>query len=408
MPDTKVLFMQSQTYFGADSFIHSLLMRNFDREKVEVYVACNVGSKNDPSASYQALRGIPDIHIRPTDFGPSLNSRPKKEAAREALASGLPALRSLLGLCSYIKKNRINVIHCTEKPRDAFLGFLISKLTGAKCVIHLHVKAENWISPFVRWAMKHTDAILGVSSFVADSVVAMDYPEEKVHFVLNSIDIRDWDPTIDGSKIRQEFEIPEESPLLAIISRLFYWKGHTELIKALGQVKTSIPNVKLLIVGEDDPRGMPGHGSYTAELKSLVSELGLSEQVIFTGFRRDIRQILAAADIYTMPSFEEPFGVVYLEAMAMKKPVIALDNGGTREVVENGKSGLLSAPQDIEQLASNITRLIGDPQLRHRMGEYGRSRVETFFTPARMACDVEQIYQQLNIRKTSQPLLQDV
>jgi glycosyltransferase involved in cell wall biosynthesis len=102
--------------------------------------------------------------------------------------------------------------------------------------------------------------------------------------------------------------------------------------------------------------------------------------------------MMAMADIYAMPSHEEPFGLVFCEAMAMKKPVVALNNGGTPEVVEHGKSGLLSAPGDIEGLAANVLTLLRDPALRARMGEYGRERVRAHFTPARMARDVERIY----------------
>ncbi len=186
--------------------------------------------------------------------------------------------------------------------------------------------------------------------------------------------------------------------MLLTVSRLSYWKGHTELLKALAEVKKQTPNFKLLIVGVDDPRAHPGHGSYTAELKALVAELELADQVIFTGYRSDVQELMAACDMYTMPSFEEPFGMVYLEAMCMKKPVIALDNGGSREVVEQNKTGLLSAPQDIAALAENILTLMNDADLRRTLGENGRIRAQELFTPRRMAQDVEEIYRQILIR----------
>src|SRR5206468_5991867 len=104
---------------------------------------------------------------------------------------------------------------------------------------------------------------------------------------------------------------------------------------------------------------------------------------------------MAACDVFALPSFEEPFGLVYAEAMAMKRPVVALGNGGTPEVVEHGKSGLLSSPGDDEALANNIITLLRDPDLRARMGEYGRRQVETRFAPARMARDMEQVYGEL-------------
>jgi glycosyltransferase involved in cell wall biosynthesis len=136
-------------------------------------------------------------------------------------------------------------------------------------------------------------------------------------------------------------------------------------------------------------------GSFTDELKTLAHGLGIASDVIFTGPRPDVARVMAACDLFTMPSFEEPFGLVFLEAMAMKKPVIALDNGGTPEVVEHGRSGLLSSPQDIPGLAQNILTLLKDPELRAKMGEYGRTQVSERFSARRMAADAATAYERV-------------
>ncbi len=243
--------------------------------------------------------------------------------------------------------------------------------------------------------MKYDDGLISISDFVTESAVQMGYRRERIHCVLNSLDLDKWDKPLDGSSIRGEFGIAPDLPTFAIVSRLFPWKGHTELLKALAKVKESTPRFRLLIVGEDDPRATPGGGSYLAELKKLRAELALEEQVVFTGFRSDIANILAASDIFTMPSFEEPFGVAYLEAMALKKPVIALDSGGVPQLVDHGKAGLLSPPYDIDQLASNILVLLRDPERRKLMGAYGRRRVEEYFNPVRMANEIEEVYRRV-------------
>jgi glycosyltransferase involved in cell wall biosynthesis len=102
---------------------------------------------------------------------------------------------------------------------------------------------------------------------------------------------------------------------------------------------------------------------------------------------------MAACDVFTMPSFQEPFGLVFLEAMAMQRPVVAVDNGGTPEVVEHGRAGLLSKYQDVEALAANIVTLLGDRELRARMGAYGRTRVLDYFNAKRMASDAGAAYE---------------
>ncbi len=388
----RILFMQSQRFFGADSAMHGLLMRSYDRKRVEVHVACEKGTAEEASASYEALKAIPALHMRPTNFGPTLTSLSPWEKLR-GMPRALPAAYSLLNLARYCKRHRIDVIYCTEKPRDTLYGYVLARLTGAKCVVHLHVKYENWINPLVRWSMHRCDAVIGVSQFVAESVIANGYPPSKVHAVLNALDADGWDYRIDGTSVREQFGVAPTTTLLAIISRLFHWKGHSHLLRALAKVKPIHPDFKLLIVGEDDPRGAPGHGSYTAQLKREITELGLSDHVVFTGFRSDIAQVLAACDIFAMPSHEEPFGLVFLEAMAMKKPIIAIANGGTVEVVEHGRTGLLAPPGDIDALAEHISTLILNPSLREQMGAYGRLQVEQRFTPSKMAYESERICQ---------------
>jgi glycosyltransferase involved in cell wall biosynthesis len=166
------------------------------------------------------------------------------------------------------------------------------------------------------------------------------------------------------------------------------------LIKAVAVVHDVHPDVRLLIVGREMEAG------YTEKLKLLATELGVSEKVVFTGHRRDVPALMAAADIYAMPSQLEPFGLVYLEAMAMELPVIALNRGGTPEVVENGSDGLLSDPGDAQSLADNLLTCVKEPQRRAEMGRHGRHRAETRFTIGRMARGCEAVYRLLTFDET--------
>jgi glycosyltransferase involved in cell wall biosynthesis len=247
------------------------------------------------------------------------------------------------------------------------------------------------MSRSVLWAMAHADALVGVSRFVARSLVERGFKEERTHAVLNAIDAADWDYRLDPNPIRREFNLPDHGPVVVCVARLFHWKGQADLIRALARVRQEFPDVRLLIVGGDERMVAPE--SFSAELRTLAHDLGLGDHVVFTGQRADIPALLAAADVFALPSFEEPFGLVFLEALAMKKPVVALDNGGTPEVVEHQKSGLLSPPGDIEALAANLLLLLRHPEMRASMGEYGRRQVETRFTPRQMANRMEHVYE---------------
>ena len=399
-----VLFMQSQSYFGSDSGIQALLLRHFDRNVVRAHVALTSAPLPDPDLdSGRRFQSIPGIRVRPTNFGPSLF-----EVSRMEKLKRLPQLASvpwsLLSLSAYVRQHGIQIIHGTEKPRDAFYGVLLGKLSGAKSVVHLHVKYADWIVGGTRWALEHADAILGVSPFVAQSVVDAGFPPEKVYSVVNAIDLvgSRWDPTIDGRPARRSLGLADDTPLIGITSRLFPWKGHHHLIDALAIVKQRVPDVKLAIVGDDDPRATPGRGSYSAELKAQVRRLNLDESVIFTGFRKDVPELMAAFDIFAMPTWEEPCAVAFLEAMAMAKPVVAWASGGTPEMVVDGETGLLVEPHSPHQLADALTRLLADPNLRRQFGRAGRRRVEEVLNPQQMCAEIVRTYQTILERPSHQ------
>jgi glycosyltransferase involved in cell wall biosynthesis len=388
---TPVLFINSPLQAGADTAIQALLMRSIDRARFELHAASTPGKPAAPSPTFDLLAAIPDVRMRPTDFGPSLFGKDSFGKALGAL-QGVNALGSLTGLAAYIRSRGIRILHSSDRPRDAVPCVLLGKLTGAKSVVHLHVGMGDWMGRGVRWAFRNADALIGVSKFVARTIVDAGYAASRTHAVLNAMELEGWDWRLDPAPVRRELGLPASAPVLVTISRLFHWKGQGELVRALPAVRREFPDVRLVIVGRDDVSGAPERPSFTAELKALAAELGVAENVVFTGWRSDIPQLMAAADVFALPSFGEPFGLVYIEAMAMKRPVIALDSGGAPEVVEHGSSGLLAPPRDVEALTANILTLLRDPALRQRMGDSGRRRVEALFAPARLAADVERIY----------------
>lgn len=385
---TRVLFINSALLAGADTWIHFLLLRNLPRGQFELHAAGQPGS---PAPAFDELQAIPDVKLRPTNFGPSLWKRSRFQKL-VGLAVGLPAAAaSMVGLAAYIRHHRIEILHSTDRPRDAIACVVLAALTGAKALIHAHVNHDDWMGRGVNWAFGRADAIVGVSNHTASTFVGAGFRPNRVHAVLNAIDVSRWDPSIDRGPGRTSLQVPNGAPLIVSIARLFRGKGHFELLSALAIVKREHPNVRLAIVGSD----YPADSGTTRMLMEHASELGVEENVVFTGQRSDIASLLAACDIFSLPSFEEPFGLVFAEAMAMKRPVVALTNGGTPEVVEHGKSGLLSPPGDIEALAANLGRLLADPQLRIRLGDNGRFRVEQNFTPQRMAKDFAALYARL-------------
>ncbi|HEX4382641.1 MAG TPA: glycosyltransferase family 4 protein [Myxococcales bacterium] len=391
---TPVLFINSPEFPGADTFIHVLAMRSLDRERFEVHVACSADAEGKPGRGSEVLQGIPDLILRPTYFGPTLAGSSAKKKVRSAL-QGLKYAAAMVKLAWYVRKNGIRIVHSTDRPRDAVSCALVARLSGAKAVIHLHVVPDSWMRRSVRAAFGKADALIGVSKFVAETIVAAGYVREKTHAVLNAIDFDKWHPERDPVAARQELGLPLEAPVVACIARLFVWKGQRDLVRALPLLRAEFPGLKLLLAGADDKLASDGGKSFTAELQELARELGVFDQVIFTGFRSDVEGILAASDVLVLTSPLEPFGLVFCEAMAMKKPVIGVDKGGAPEIIEQGKSGFLIPKESPDKVAESLAALLRDAALRARMGEYGRAQVAARFTPSRMAKDLEAVYAQL-------------
>jgi glycosyltransferase involved in cell wall biosynthesis len=391
----RVMYMQSQSFFGADSELQAQLLRYMDRSQVSLSVALTKSEEGHKEVSAKRhFEDIPEIRIHPTWFGPSLSSA---QSFLQKLAS-LPRLgREAYKLAHFVRQNNIQIIHGTEKPRDALYGVLLAKLTGARSIVHMHVNYGDWLAPTVKWALRQADAVVTVSRFSAKSIVDYGIPAERVHVVLNALDLCSgrWNQRSVARETRQSLGIPDEAVVLGVVSRLFLYKGHRDLLEALALVKTRMPSYRLVIVGEDDPRGHPGGGSFSSELRELAARLGISENVIFTGFRTDVPQLMECFDIYTMPSWEEPFGMVYLEAMALRKPVVAWELAGPAEIVVDGETGFLVKPRAIEQLGEAILKLAQDAALRECLGNAGRRRVETVFSSQRMCSDMWNVYRSL-------------
>lgn len=390
----RVLFIQSRpvnTLFNAETAVHATILRHLDRRRVETHVAC---SPDDAHVRAGAFRDLRDVRFRPTHFFPSVTGRSRADLIRQgpAVASSVVDLAGLVG---YVRRHRIDVIHSAAKPRDALYGLLAAQLTGAKSVMHLHHLYASWMSPTLKSLVEHADGIICVSPMVVDSVRADGVRGDKLYSVFNGIEIDRWNDALDGESVRADYGISPDIPIIACVGRVVPSKGQGDLIRALAAINSRAPEYRLLIVGEDDASADPQHGSYTAELRALAAQLHIESRVIFAGWRRDVDRVLAACDLFALPAIGEGFGLAYVEAMAMQRPVIAVTSGATPYVVEHGQTGLLCKPGDLDQLGENLLALLSNPVLRRDMGERGRRRVEECFSAQRQAEEIERVYRRV-------------
>jgi len=381
-----VLFLHTATRppLGADTWVHAQIMDRLDRSTHEVHAACATGPTDRPTPTYALLRTIPGVRLYPVYLGSERTGSPLAALAR-LFGSVVPALLSFLRLAAYIRRQGITVLHTSDRPRDAVACVLLGRLTGAKSLIHVHVGWGDWMGAPLQWALRQADGLIAISAFVAETLIASGHDPDRTSVVLNGIDAQRWTPGSGRDDARTELGVTNDTAVILSVCRLFPEKGPADLIRAFAAIEGD-GRTRLLIVGQEMTPG------FAAELERLAAALGVADRVTLAGRRDDVPRLMAAADVYAMPSFAEPFGLVYLEAMAMELPVVALDNGGTPEVVEDDVTGLLSAPGDGAELTAHLRSLLDDPARRRAMGRQGRQRVVANFTIERMASDVAGVY----------------
>jgi glycosyltransferase involved in cell wall biosynthesis len=235
------------------------------------------------------------------------------------------------------------------------------------------VEGFTYVCPTSRRLERSVDLFVPVTRAVSERLLKMGVPQDRIVVTYCPIDVVEYDPTrlVATGEFRQS---DGRSDLLAfgIIGQLLEWKGQHVFLEAAKRVFDRCNNCVAVIVG-----GEPGRSGKQMEyLRDYAAKLAIADRVRFTGHRSDVPQVMAELDVVVHASIKpEPFGTVVAEAMAMKRAVIAARNGGMPEYVEDGVNGLLSTPGDAGQLAEAILRLLGDADLRRRMGENGRRTV---------------------------------
>lgn len=195
-----------------------------------------------------------------------------------------------------------------------------------------------------------------------------------------------------GAATRAALGIPAEALVVGIAATLRSWKGHDYLLEAFTGLAGRFPSAHLLIVG-DGPRH--------AHLTERIAAAGLSGRIHLIGHRNDIPDVLAAMDLFALPSYaNEGVPQAIMQAMAMELPVVSTTVGSIDEAVEDGVTGYLIEPKNAAQLADRLEQFLGDADLRHRMGQAGRARAQARFSLDAMLDGMEKVFYQALKRRT--------
>jgi len=278
-----------------------------------------------------------------------------------------------------------------------FWGRLAARLAGTKIIIvatlHNYFYHRKHLNLFINRAVyPMTTKIIAVSEDVKRWFIREEKPDkDKFITIYNPIDLNEFTGSTNCQNIKKELNIDNNYPVLGNIQPMRQKNKQQLLIHAMSQIVEVFPNVKLLMVGD---------GPLKNDMERLGEKLGMDKHIIFLGFRRDISEILSAIDIFVSCPLYEAFGMVILEAMAMKKPVVTTRVGGIPEVVLENETAILVEPQNPDQLSTAIINLSQDKERLQRLGVMGQKRAEELFSSEYIVRKIEALYEELLLNAT--------
>lgn len=353
------------------------LIRNLNRSQFSVTVSCF--HKEGP-----LLGDVERMGIRVVEF-------PLKNFHH------VSAIRQMYRYAQFLKREKIQIVHAYNLYANVF-GVLGAKLTNVPVII----ASQRNLSYFKNKIQK---VVEGIAFSLSDQIVVNSKAAmktlcdkeganaSKLTVIYNGIDLEKFTLDVNADNLRTEFEITQQTPVVGTIGHLRPVKGHRMFLEAVSGILKSIPNTKFLIVGDGEMR---------TELEILAEQLGVSKQVIFTGYRHEVPEILSLCNVSVLSSTSESLPNVILESMAMAKPVVATAVGDIPEIVKHGESGFLIPPSDSSLLAKYVLKLLQDRQLAKEMGCQGRVIVSNKFSIKKMVHQTERLYTSLLSQKCSQ------
>jgi len=301
----------------------------------------------------------------------------------------LPVIRKISRI---IKNESIDIIHHNNSlPRNR------SAIVAAK-IINIpqvcHVRMFHDLSIVEKCIARWIHSFIYISKAIRQSYISQGIPSEKGSVIFNPVNEDVSVAKDQATQIRNEFEITQQDRLIVNVGRLDWWKGHDYFIKAISIVSKSNPYIKALIVGP--AVSTPICCDYYKRLQKLVAEMKLSRHVIFTGFRSDIPQLMAASDIVVHSSSEpQPFGRVVVEGMLAGRPVIATAGGGVLDIIEDKVTGLLVPMKDAEAMAKAIKYILKSPEDAQQIGLQAQKSAKYRFNVCKHVNAVQNIYESI-------------
>ncbi len=303
---------------------------------------------------------------------------------------------SFFKLYNIIKKEKPQIVH-THMAKAGTIGRIAAKAAGVPVIIHTfhgHIFHSYFKAPKTKFFIgvekmlaRFTDNIITISERQKKDI--KDYlsiaNDNKITLIPLGFDLDKFLADDKHAGLRKELNIPENAVVIAIVGRLTAVKNHEMFLYAAKEIKKINPGkaIKFTIVGD---------GELKDDLIKLARNIGIYSDCVFTGWRKDIDALYKIMDIVALTSLNEGTSVSIIEALASAKPVVVTDVGGVRDIVEDGRSGLIVPSRDIGAFAKAVTALINDKAKRERFGSYGREYVLKRHSKERLVNAIKDLY----------------
>jgi len=293
----------------------------------------------------------------------------------------------LVRLVQQFRADGTKVVH-THHLGQLLYGGLAGRLAGCRVIHTEHdyyslsrPRSQQLLRVLARLADRVTAVAEPVRSFLEDTV---GLPASKLITIQNGVEIHRYEAAIPYD--RKEWNLKNSDVIIGCVARLSPEKGHTVLLRAFRKVISRHPQARLAVIGDGEER---------ERLQHLTADLNIGHFVRFLGLRVDVPEVLAACDIFTLPSIQEGFPMVILEALAAGKAVVASEVGAIPDVIRHGATGVLVPPGDVDALADALCLLIEEEGARQRLGHRGREFVREAYDFDRTVGRYDNLYQRV-------------
>jgi hypothetical protein len=294
-----------------------------------------------------------------------------------------------------IKQGGFQIVQL-HTPRD--LWIISPALWGLEQVkllafSRIYFTRRKKLDPLHRLHYRRLDKLINLNHSAQKQMIRNLPLSEEQHAVIpNPVDLDKFNPAkYEREYFRQKWQVKPDQILIGLVGRIDPGKGQREMISALPEIISEFPQVKLVLVGQET---FGEHQSLARELKSLAENLKVADRIIWAGFQSQMPEVLKALDIFVMPSYQENFANILLEAMAMQLPIVSTNSGGTPEILDYGNCGLLVPPRQAEPLAEAGLNYLRNPELREKMACEARKRAEKVYALEVVLDRLEELYYQ--------------